>query len=107
MLNTVVVTYQLRPEAREKHLSLIEGIFLQLSTERPDDVEYKVVGLDDGVTFVHISTADTDDGANPLVSLSSFQEFSRDVSARTVEPPQASPAQIIGTYSPEGPALGS
>jgi len=59
LISSVVVSYTVKPEAVAEHVRLIEGVFEQLRAERPDNVEYKVMRLDDGVSFVHVSTADT------------------------------------------------
>jgi hypothetical protein len=104
-MNTVVVTYQVRPEAKEEHVALIQAVFEQLSSEGPGDVSYEVICLADGVSFIHVSTAETDDGTNPLVAMSAFQDFSRDVTERTVQPPVASSADLLGSYRPS-PAPG-
>ncbi len=106
MISSVVVSYQVRPEARDEHVRLIRAVFEQLEAQRPANVEYKVVCLDDGVSFVHVSTADTDDGSNPLPELSSFRAFGEGAASRVATPPDPIAAQIIGSYRPDGPALG-
>ena len=103
MISNVVVSYQVRPEAVVEHIRLIEAIFAQLRAERPENVEYKVMRLDDGVSFVHISTAETPDGSNPLPGLAAFKEFGRDSASRVATPPVPTPAQIIGSYVPKRP----
>jgi hypothetical protein len=100
VITSVVVSYQVRPEAIAEHVRLIEAVFAQLHAEQPSNVEYKVVRLADGVSFVHISSADTPDGSNPLPGLSAFQEFGRDSAARTATPPTPTAADIIGSYVP-------
>jgi hypothetical protein len=85
MISNVVVSYQLKPEAMAEHIRLIEAVFAQLHREKPQNLEYKVVRLDDGVSFVHISTADTPDGANP---------------------PAPTGAALVGSYVPADGALG-
>ncbi len=57
MISSVVVSYQVRPEAVAEHVRLIEAVFEQLHAEQPGNVEYKVVRLQDGVSFVHVSSA--------------------------------------------------
>ena len=37
------------------------------------------VRLDDGVTFVHVASVETDDGVNPLLSSPAFAEFQREI----------------------------
>lgn len=103
MITNVVVSYTVKPEAMDEHVRLIEAVFAQLHDERPDNVEYKVVRLDDGVSFVHISTADTPDGANPLPELSSFRDFGRDSGSRVATQPNPTGADLIGAYVPTVP----
>ncbi len=103
MISSVVVSYTVRPEAIDEHVRLIEGVFEQLRNEQPDNIEYKVMRLDDGVSFVHVSTADTADGANPLPQLSAFKQFNQDAAARVATPPMPKAAAIIGSYHPHAP----
>jgi hypothetical protein len=103
VISSVVVSYAIRPEALDEHVRLIEAVFVQLRTEQPGNVEYKVLRLDDGVSFVHVSTASTPDGSNPLPAMSSFQEFGRDLPSRVATPPAAKAAEIVGSYSPAAP----
>src|SRR5579862_219123 len=106
MISNVVVSYQVRPDAIAEHIRLIEAIFEQLRAEQPANVEYKVVRLADGVSFLHVSTADTPDGSNPLPELASFKEFTRDLPARAATAPAPAAADIIGSYSPDPPVTG-
>ena len=103
MITSVVVSYQVRPDALSEHVRLIEAVFSQLEAERPDNVEYKVLQLADGVSFVHVSTADTPDGSNPLPQLSAFREFGRDLDARVATAPNPAAATIIGNYAVDHP----
>jgi hypothetical protein len=103
VISSVVVSYKVKPEAVAEHVRLIEAVFAQLHAEQPDNVEYKVVRLDDGVSFVHLSSADTPDGSNPLPGLSAFREFGRDSAARVATPPAPTAADIIGSYHPAVP----
>ena len=100
MISSIVVTYQVKPEAMAEHVRLIEGVFEQLHAEQPANLEYKVVRLDDGVSFVHVSTADTPDGSNPLPQMSAFRAFGRDSGDRVATTPVPTPADIIGSYVP-------
>jgi len=101
MKNTIVVSYTLKPEALEEHVTLIDGVFAELAATAPSDVEYQVLRLNDGVSFVHISTSATADGSNPLPTLASFQAFSAGLSERVATPPAPGPANVVGQYRPE------
>ena len=103
MITSVVVRYRVRPEAVAEHVRLIKAVFEQLHAEQPDNVEYKVLCLADGVSFVHVSSASTPDGSNPLPELAAFKEFGKDSAARVTTPPVPAPADIIGSYYPAAP----
>jgi hypothetical protein len=53
---------------------------------------------EDGVSFVHVSTADTPDGSNPLPKLAAFQEFGRNSGERVATTPAPTAATVIGYY---------
>jgi hypothetical protein len=57
-------------------------VFAQLRAEQPDNVEYKVMHLGDGVSFVHASSGDVPDGSNPLPELAAFKGLGRDSASR-------------------------
>ncbi len=97
-MSTVVVRYTLRPEAMSEHLRLIDAVMTQLSEERRDTVDYRVLRLSDGVTFIHMSTCDTPDGTSPLGELSAFREFQADLGSRVATRPEPSSADEIGNY---------
>jgi hypothetical protein len=103
VITSIVVSYRVRPEAVAEHVRLIKAVFEQLHAEQPDNVEYKVVCLADGVSFVHVSSASTPDGSNPLPELAAFKEFGKDSAARVATPPSPTPADIIGSYYPAIP----
>jgi hypothetical protein len=93
-----VVTYALRPEAKAEHIRLIEAVFGQLRAEHPDNLDYQVMCLADGVSFVHVSSHETVDGSNPLPELAAFKDFTRDIADRVATPPTPSEATSIGIY---------
>ena len=79
-------------------------MFEQLRDERPGNVEYKVLRLADGVSFVHVSTADTPDGSNPLPEMAAFKEFGKDIAGRVATAPNPIRSRtIIGSYPPAAP----
>jgi hypothetical protein len=100
-MRNVVVTYQVRPDAMDEHLRLIGAIFDELDAQAPDDVEYKVLRLADGVSFVHVSTADSPDGSNPLTRFAAFREFSETAGQRAATPPTPVSADLVGSYRPD------
>ena len=98
MRKSIVVTYTLKPEAYDEHVGLISAVFEQLAAERPKTLDYEVMCLDDGVSFVHVSTHDTDDGASPLTGLAAFKGFGSGLDQRVSTPPKPVAAKAIGAY---------
>jgi hypothetical protein len=98
VINRVVVTYSIRPETKDEHIRLIEGVFAQLRAESPSNVNYQVLCRDDGVSFVHVSSAETEDGSNPIPDLAAFQEFQRNIADRLTGPPQGSDVTVVEEY---------
>jgi hypothetical protein len=73
--------------------------------EQPTNIEYKVMRLKDGVSFVHVSTADTPDGSNPLPELAAFREFGKDSATRVATTPVPTAADVVGSYRPATPII--
>ena len=97
-MGNVVVRYTVKPEHAEENKRLIERVFAELSERDPGGIRYATFLLEDGVTFVHVASIDTEDGSNPLGSISAFADFTRDIAARCVEPPAAQAAEVVGSY---------
>ena len=93
-----VVRYQTRPERADENQGLIEAVFADLATRRPEGLRYASFRLADGVSFVHVAAVDTPDGHNPLTDSPAFQAFTADIGARCVDPPQALAGTVVGAY---------
>jgi len=96
MSRTVVVQYQTRSDAADENQRLVEQVYAQLAREDPGDLRYATFLLADGVTFIHISISEGE--VNPLLQLSAFAEFQREIAERCVKQPQSSGASLVGSY---------
>lgn len=96
MSKTIVVQYQTRPDAADENQRLLEQVYAQLAREVPGGLRYATFRLADGVTFISIIIAEGE--VSPLLQMSAFEEFQREVSERCVEPPQPSGASLVGSY---------
>ena len=92
-----VVRYRTKPETAQENEHLIKEVFEELRAKSPSDIRYLVLRLNDG-TFIHLSIAETKDGASPLFLLEAFRSFQGGVKERCNEPPQVSDATIVGNY---------
>jgi hypothetical protein len=97
-MSVTVVRYRTKPEAAEDNQGLIEKGFGELAARRPAGLRYASFRLADGVTFVHVASVETDDGANPLTATPAFSEFVREIADRVDEGPSASDAAVVGSY---------
>jgi len=97
-MSVTVVRYRTKPERADENQALIEDVFAELATTKPDGLRYTSVRLDDGVSFVHVAIVDTSDGSNPLTAVTAFKEFTREIADRCDEPPVATPGTVVGSY---------
>ena len=67
-MSVTIVRYTTKPERADENQALIERVFAELAAAAPDGLRYASFRLADGVSFVHVASVETDDGANPLSS---------------------------------------
>ncbi|HEY1751028.1 MAG TPA: hypothetical protein VGG29_07175 [Caulobacteraceae bacterium] len=96
-MKLTVVRYRTKPEAADENERLVQSVFQELRGTGREDVRYLCLRLDDGA-FVHVSVAETEDGASPIPRLEAFQQFQPGLKARCAEPPQQSGATVVGAY---------
>ncbi|MBK5117555.1 MAG: hypothetical protein JJE23_11630 [Thermoleophilia bacterium] len=100
-MNRVVVQYRTRNEAADENQAMIETMFAALAEGEPAGLSYTSMRLEEeeaGTMFVHVAEVSTEDGSNPLAALAEFREFQTGLPDRTVEPPLARQATVIGSY---------
>ena len=96
-MTATVVRYQTKPERADENQKLIEAVFADLETRRPEGFTYKVFRLEDGVSFIHI-VRETAEGAIALNDVPAFQAFVAGIGERCVQQPVAKGATIVGSY---------
>jgi quinol monooxygenase YgiN len=98
-MRTVLVRYQVRPEAAAENEDLIRKVFAQLGRDKPAGLRYQVFKLDDGVSFVHVASSGADGSqANPLPRLEAFRNFVAALKDRCVEQPVTTQMHPVGAY---------
>ncbi|MHB8233099.1 MAG: hypothetical protein ACYDHT_00445 [Solirubrobacteraceae bacterium] len=96
-MSKVMVRYKVKPEMAQENERLIRAVYEELAQSAPADFHYATFCLEDGVSFVHIASSDTE-GSNPLRDVKAFQDFQKDVRERCAEPPVTSEPREIGSY---------
>lgn len=102
-MSTTVVRYTTKPEQGDENQALVEAVFAQLADEAPAGLRYVTFRLEDGVSFVHVATVETNDDINPLTSISAFADFQRGIPERFEESPLVMNATVVGSYGMESP----
>jgi hypothetical protein len=95
---TKVVWYRTNPQDADENARLIRDVFAELAAEQPDGLRYASFRLDDGVSFVHVASVETDDGRNPLSGLQAFQRFTETIGERSDERPVTVVLHEVGSY---------
>ena len=97
MAEAVIVRYTTHPDRADENERLIRAVFAELAERGPEGFRYIATRLDDGVSFVHVATLDSD--VNPLTTSPAFQEFVSGIGDRCVEPPVPTQGTPIGSYT--------
>ncbi len=96
-MSKVMVRYEVKPERAQENEQLIGAVYEELRSTVPAGLRYATFRLDDGVSFVHVASNDTD-GPSPLLEVAAFQRFQQDLGERCVEPPVSVALHEIGSF---------
>ena len=97
-MKRVLVRYKVKPDRGEENEKYIRKVFEELQHKAPAGLRYASFKLDDGLSFVHIASIETDDENNPLSRSAAFQTFQAEIRDRCEEPPVAVDIHEIGNY---------
>jgi len=93
-----LIRYKTKPEFADENQRLVMKVYEELTSRDPGGVHYATWRLQDGVTFMHLFTTDSDSAADTLGGIASFAEFLRDLPERCAELPIAQPVTVVGSY---------
>ena len=97
-MKRVLVRYKVKPDRGEENGNYIRKVFEELQRKAPSGLRYASFKLDDGLSFVHIASIETDNGENPLSKSSAFKSFQEKIKDRCEDPPVAVDLHTIGSY---------
>ena len=97
-MRRVMVRYRVKPDRVAENERLIAAVFEQLQREQPAGLRYATFKAADGVSFTHLASIETADGANPLSTLGAFKAFAATVGERCDEPPTTTEIGVVGSY---------
>ena len=97
-MSKVMVRYKVKPDRAQENERLIRAVYEELAQTTPAGLRYATFKLEDGVSFMHLASNETEDGRSPLPSVKAFQEFQKDIAGRCAEPPDVSELHEIGSF---------
>jgi Antibiotic biosynthesis monooxygenase len=97
-MKRVMVRYRVKPGREEANEALVRAVYAALDEDRPGGLRYATFKLDDGRTFVHLASVETEDGQSPLSELRAFEEFQAGIRERCDEPPVVTELDEIGSF---------
>jgi hypothetical protein len=97
-MRQVMVRYKVKPERVAENERFVAAVFSELEQTQPTGLSYATFRLPDGVSFMHLASLDTQDGSNPLPSLSAFRQFVANIAERCEEPPVTTELATIGAF---------
>ena len=97
-MRQVMVRYKVKPELAQENERLVRAVYDELAHSAPAGLRYATFTLEDGVSFVHIASIETDDGHNPLEDVAAFKRFQESSRGLRDEPAVTSELREIGSY---------
>ena len=97
-MERVLVRYKVKSDRAQENTDYIQKVFAELQQNSPDGLRYASFKLDDGVSFVHFASIETESGVNPLAESPAFKSFQSEIKDRCEEPPVAIELNEIGSY---------
>jgi hypothetical protein len=97
-MSKVMVRYKVKPERAQENQRLIRAVYEELEQTKPAGLRYGTFKLDDGVSFIHIASNESEDGQSPLPNVKAFREFQKDIAERCAERPVVQELCEIGSF---------
>jgi hypothetical protein len=94
-MRRMLIRYKTKPGLAQENQKLIENVFKELQTRKPDGLRYMVLKVGEG-EFVHF--VEQEAATSPLTATEAFRAFQSGVMERCLEAPKTGEASIIGNY---------
>jgi L-rhamnose mutarotase len=97
-MRRIMVRYKVKPDRAAENEELVRAVYEELDRTQPAGLHYATFALEDGVSFVHLSSIDTEDGSNPLTEVEAFARFQEGIGDRCEEGPVVAQLREVGSY---------
>ncbi len=95
----LIVRYQVKAERAAENVEYGRRVFAALAESAPEGLRYATFQADDGVSFTHVVSLETQEGTDALTSTPEFQQFEADLKDRCEVPPVATFVSLVGSYN--------
>ncbi|MGP3951275.1 hypothetical protein [Streptomyces sp. 7N604] len=95
----VMIRWKVTADALERHQEMLQTVYAELESVRPDVLRYDTYQLEDKVTFV--SFVELANGPGVLGTLDAFQRYRAALDAMCEEPPSLTALECVGRYAAE------
>jgi hypothetical protein len=96
-MTNIIIRYKTKPESTALNTKLVEDVFRELATAKPEGVAYAVLRTDDN-TFFHIVQYESEETNAGLTGLPSFKAFAENGESRRDAPFERNPVIVVGNY---------
>ncbi len=97
-MKRILVRYKVRGDKAAENENYIKKVFEELKRTGPQGFRYASFKQDDGLSFVHIASIESEGENNPLGESPAFKAFQAEIRDRCEEPPVAVELSEIGSY---------
>jgi L-rhamnose mutarotase len=97
-MRQVMVRYKVKPDRAAENEALVRAVYEELARTQPAGLQYATFALEDGVSFVHLASVDTEDGRNALSEVEAFARFQEGIADRCEEAPVVAQLREIGSF---------
>lgn len=97
-MKRVMVRYRVKPDQVDTNEVLVRAVYDELRRTESGGIRYATFRLDDGVSFIHLASIETDDGRSPLFDVKAFQEFQEGIADRCDDAPVVTELHEIGSF---------
>ena len=97
-MRRVMVRYKVKADHLAPNEELVRAVYDELQRTQSAGLRYVTFQLDDGVSFVHLASIETEDGQSPLSDVQAFKQFQENIGERCDEAPVATELREIGSF---------
>ncbi len=95
---TRMIRYKVKADRAAENERYVVAVYDALKRVEPQGISYATFRLDDGTSFVHIVSYETDEGHQALISLPAFKAFGAGIKERCEEQPLIVEMSEVGSY---------